>query len=233
MDTLSPLPLLFHPPLPPHLLACHTIDAILLGVKLPCRPAPWGCLPIPVHLHTRAHTRMHACNGLEARLPLTPILPLDSKVHAPNSCGAGFCGKSPRGAIGDAVEEMHSVVGVIMAALSSAGVDDNTLVFFTSDNVSTELQACMSQTHIGAYCSTRVVTSSLAPSLPGMCVWRGRGRRGRVQRRWSHIIAVDAGSLHCALQGAPLGGDEQGNLPLRDGKASCWEGGFREPGMAR
>eukprot|EP00045_Choanoeca_perplexa_P012623 m.138614 g.138614 ORF g.138614 m.138614 type:complete len:244 (-) comp16077_c0_seq2:36-767(-) len=25
--------------------------------------------------------------------------------------------------------------------------------------------------------------------------------------------------------------DEQGNLPLRDGKGSCWEGGFREPAI--
>ena len=40
--------------------------------------------------------------------------------------------------------------------------------------------------------------------------------------------------------GAPLGNpsglgpsDYYGNLPLRGGKAQVWEGGFREPGMAR
>ena len=33
--------------------------------------------------------------------------------------------------------------------------------------------------------------------------------------------------------GAPLGGDNEGNLPLRGGKAQTWEGGFREPGIVR
>jgi arylsulfatase A len=55
-------------------------------------------------------------------------------VHAPNSCSAGFCGKAKRGPIGDAVEEMDWAVGQIMSALKTAGVDDNTLTFFTSDN---------------------------------------------------------------------------------------------------
>jgi arylsulfatase A len=55
-------------------------------------------------------------------------------VHAPNSCSPPFCGKSKRGAVGDAVEEMDWSVGQIMGALKDAGVDNNTIVFFTSDN---------------------------------------------------------------------------------------------------
>ena len=55
-------------------------------------------------------------------------------VHAPNSCSPSFCGKSNRGPIGDAVEEVDWAVGSIMAALEAAGQDENTLVFFTSDN---------------------------------------------------------------------------------------------------
>ena len=38
--------------------------------------------------------------------------------------------------------------------------------------------------------------------------------------------------LFTSDNGAPLGCDDEGNLPLRDGKASTWEGGFREPGIA-
>ena len=38
-------------------------------------------------------------------------------IHAPNSCSAGFCGKAPRGPIGDAVEEMDWAVGQIMSTL--------------------------------------------------------------------------------------------------------------------
>eukprot|EP01051_Picozoa_sp_SAG22_P004457 SAG22_NODE_239_length_14182_cov_74.353050_6_plen_198_part_00 len=101
-----------------------------------------------------------------AKKPFYLYIPFNH-VHAPNSCAAGFCGKAARGPVGDAVEEMDWAVGQIMAALKSAGVDENTLSFFTSDN------------------------------------------------------------------GAPLGGDFVGNLPLRGGKAQVWEGGFREPGMAR
>eukprot|EP00043_Microstomoeca_roanoka_P015079 m.150305 g.150305 ORF g.150305 m.150305 type:complete len:678 (+) comp16171_c2_seq2:207-2240(+) len=88
-------------------------------------------------------------------------------VHAPNSCSPQFCGTSKQGPVGDAVQEMDWAIGQIILALKNANVEDNTLVFFTSDN------------------------------------------------------------------GAPLDNDAQGNLPLRDGKASTWEGGFREPGIAR
>ncbi|EGD83674.1 hypothetical protein PTSG_04280 [Salpingoeca rosetta] len=87
-------------------------------------------------------------------------------VHTPNSCSPRFCSTSKSGPVGDAVQEMDWVIGEVMDALKHAGVDDNTLVLFTSDN------------------------------------------------------------------GAPLANDEQGNLPLRDGKASTWEGGFKAPGIA-
>ena len=57
-------------------------------------------------------------------------------IHAPNSCGAGFCGRSLRGPIGDATEEVDWEVGEIMAAVRkpSNGIGTNTVVFFTSDN---------------------------------------------------------------------------------------------------
>jgi arylsulfatase A len=55
-------------------------------------------------------------------------------IHEPNACSAAFCGRSRRGAIGDAVEEVDWAVGKIMRALKQSGADDNTLVLFTSDN---------------------------------------------------------------------------------------------------
>ena len=69
----------------------------------------------------------------EAGKPFYLYVPFNH-IHAPNSCSAGFCGKAPRGPIGDAVEEMDWAVGQIMSTLKSAGVDENTLTFFTSDN---------------------------------------------------------------------------------------------------
>ena len=67
-------------------------------------------------------------------------------MHAPDSCGEDFCGKSARGPIGDAVEEMDWMVGQVMTALwhtpaspAAAAVAggnvpllaNNTLAFFT------------------------------------------------------------------------------------------------------
>ena len=65
-----------------------------------------------------------------AKKPFYVYVPFNH-VHGPNSCGADFCGKSTRGPIGDAVEEMDWSVGQIMGAIKTAGVDENTLVLFT------------------------------------------------------------------------------------------------------
>ncbi|XP_078091848.1 arylsulfatase A [Mustelus asterias] len=55
-------------------------------------------------------------------------------THYPQFASAGFAGKSKRGPVGDALMEFDGSVGVIMKALQDAGVENNTLIFFTSDN---------------------------------------------------------------------------------------------------
>ena len=57
-------------------------------------------------------------------------------VHTPQFANPQFCQSSPRGPLGDSVQEMDAAVGTVMAAVKAAGADDNTIVFFTSDNVS-------------------------------------------------------------------------------------------------
>jgi arylsulfatase A len=54
--------------------------------------------------------------------------------HVPLFASQRFRGKSPRGIYGDTVEELDWSVGEVIAALQGAGVADDTLVFFTSDN---------------------------------------------------------------------------------------------------
>ena len=54
--------------------------------------------------------------------------------HTPLAPGAAFRGKSAGGAYGDCVEEIDDSVGRVLEALKTSGVDDNTLVFFASDN---------------------------------------------------------------------------------------------------
>jgi len=57
-----------------------------------------------------------------------------SMVHVPLYVSDKFKGKSKRGLYGDVVMEIDWSMGQIMNALKENGVDDNTLVVFTSDN---------------------------------------------------------------------------------------------------
>jgi arylsulfatase A-like enzyme len=57
-----------------------------------------------------------------------------SMVHVPLFVADGFRGRSGRGLYGDAVMEIDWSVGQILDALRRNGLDDRTLVVFTSDN---------------------------------------------------------------------------------------------------
>lgn len=54
--------------------------------------------------------------------------------HVPWHASSDFKGKSANGLYGDVIEEIDDSTGKILQALKEAGVDDNTLVVFTSDN---------------------------------------------------------------------------------------------------
>ena len=57
-----------------------------------------------------------------------------SMVHWPRHASEGFKGKSKNGIYGDALEEVDWSTGEIIKTLKLLGIDDNTLVIFTSDN---------------------------------------------------------------------------------------------------
>ncbi|GAB6164484.1 sulfatase [Thermostilla marina] len=54
--------------------------------------------------------------------------------HVPLGVSEKFAGKTERGKYGDVIEEIDWSVGQILATLKKHGLDDNTLVIFTSDN---------------------------------------------------------------------------------------------------
>lgn len=54
--------------------------------------------------------------------------------HVPLYPGKAFIGKSKRGTYGDAVEEIDWGVGEILSALKKENIDENTIVWFMSDN---------------------------------------------------------------------------------------------------
>ena len=57
-----------------------------------------------------------------------------SMPHLPLHPGADFAGRSSRGTYGDVIEELDASVGEILDTIRDAGIDERTLVFFTSDN---------------------------------------------------------------------------------------------------
>jgi arylsulfatase A-like enzyme len=65
--------------------------------------------------------------------PFLVYLP-HAMVHWPHHASEAFKGKSANGIYGDAVEEVDWSTGEIIKALKELGIDDNTLVIFTSDN---------------------------------------------------------------------------------------------------
>jgi arylsulfatase A-like enzyme len=54
--------------------------------------------------------------------------------HSPYLPSDAFAGTSPAGVYGDVVEELDWGVGQVLQALSDTGVEQNTIVLFTSDN---------------------------------------------------------------------------------------------------
>jgi arylsulfatase len=57
-----------------------------------------------------------------------------SMVHVPIAASASFVGKSEEGLFGDVMTEVDWSVGEVMKTLQEEGIDQNTLVIFTSDN---------------------------------------------------------------------------------------------------
>lgn len=54
--------------------------------------------------------------------------------HVPIFCSDEFAGRSARGLYGDVIEEIDASVGAVLDALERLGLDDDTLVLFSSDN---------------------------------------------------------------------------------------------------
>jgi arylsulfatase A len=62
-------------------------------------------------------------------------------VHLPLQATASFRGRSKGGRYGDAVEELDWSTGEILKKIKQLGLDDNTMVIFTSDNGSYNVRA--------------------------------------------------------------------------------------------
>lgn len=107
----------------------------LFARKLASAPGPalpgWTLEPILPALGDRAAAFI--AEQAEARTPFLLYLPLTSP-HTPISPNGEWAGRSGLNDYADFVMETDAVVGRVLAALRESGLEENTLVLFTSDN---------------------------------------------------------------------------------------------------
>ena len=119
-----------------------------------------------------------------------------SYPHIPIHASARFRGKSRQGIYGDAVMEIDWSVGEILRALERRGLDENTLIIFTSDH-GPWFQGCP-----GELRERKGSTYEGGVRVPMVARWQGVIPAGRVVEEWtSHL---DFLPTFAALSGAPL-----------------------------
>ena len=124
--------------------------------------------------------------------------------HVPLFASPGFKGRSRRGIYGDVVEELDWSVGQVLAAVRSAGVAENTLVFFTSDNGPWLIMNNQGGS-AGPLREGKGSTWEGGMRVPGIAWWPGRIKPGGVTAVPASTMDLFSTALTAA--GAPLPGD--------------------------
>ncbi len=185
--------------------------------------APTLKLPDMLPLCTRRAVDFLAERGAQKGQPFFLYLALTAP-HTPWLPGEAFRGKSGAGIYGDFVAQLDDAVGQTLAALDRAGLAENTLVFFTSDNGPVWYPA-----------DTERLLHAAAGPWRGMKgdVWEGGHRMPFIARWPGHIASgsacaetisfTDFLATFAALSGGPplpatAGEDSYNLLPLLRGE---------------
>ena len=94
--------------------------------------------------------------------------------HTPYQAGKMFEGSSQDGVRGDVIQELDWSIGEMMRALKEAGIADNTVVIFSSDNGPTANE------YAKPFRGTKYVTFEGGHRVPFILHWPARIREGRV-----------------------------------------------------
>lgn len=122
-------------------------------------------------------------------------------VHIPNYAGEAFCNVSKRGRFGDAMAEMDASFGTVMAGLKDSGVDENTIVFFTSDNGPWLIQY-KNGGSAGPFFEGKSSTWEGGIRMPGIVRWPGKVPAGSVSTEL--VSTMDIFATAVALAGAEV-----------------------------
>ena len=94
--------------------------------------------------------------------------------HLPVFADEPFQGKSLAGPYGDTIEEIDWSVGEIISALETAGIDENTLVFFSSDNGPWQLASTHFAGSTGPFKGSKQEIYEGGVRVPGIFWWPGK-----------------------------------------------------------
>lgn len=125
--------------------------------------------------------------------------------HVPLGATDSFRGKSPRGLYGDAVEEVDWGVGEVLGELRALGIDEKTLVFFTSDNGPwNDAQIGDHGGSAGPFRGAKMTTWEGGWRVPCLARWPGRVRAGEASD--GIATTLDLLPTFAAFAGAKLPG---------------------------
>ncbi len=122
-------------------------------------------------------------------------------VHSPLLPSDDFVGKSSKGRYGDFIKELDHSTGRIMKAIREAGIDNNTLVVFTSDNGPTRAGST------GGLAGGKYCTMEGGHRVPGIFRWPGVIPSGQISS--TTISSMDLLPLFCGLAEVDLPTDRK------------------------
>ena len=158
-------------------------------------------IPEPVNQSqlTRDYTR-EALQFIQANADWPFFLYLShTAVHEPLFAGAEFQGSSQGGLYGDSVQELDWSTGQVLDKLAELGVEDNTLVIFTSDN------GPWWQGNPGGLRGRKTNIMEGGLRVPFIARWPGHLPAGKTSDALSVIFDIFPTCLY--LAGIPLPGD--------------------------
>jgi arylsulfatase len=109
-----------------------------------------------------------------------------SLVHMPTLPNLEFAGKTGNGDWADCLAEMDYRTGQILDAIKQAGIDDNTLVVFTSDNGPEATHPWEGDS--GPWHGTDFTAMEASLRTPFIIRWPGKVPAGRVNNEIVHIV---------------------------------------------
>jgi arylsulfatase A-like enzyme len=122
-------------------------------------------------------------------------------VHSPLLPSKDFAGKSSKGKYGDFVQELDHSTGRIMKTIKDAGLDENTLVVFTSDNGPSRAGSS------GALNGGKYCTMEGGHRVPGIFRWPGKIAPNQVSN--VTMTSMDLLPLFCELAGVEQPADRK------------------------